>query len=133
MPRGFSGVGHREEEGIRHLITFRSVRSLALSLPEAEEHEHWGRPSFRVRKKIFATLWEDEQRAVLKLSLDEQDAFVRSHPETFSAGSWSHQGWTNVDLRKVDAKLFRELLVASWRRLAGKRLAAQYDANLGAH
>lgn len=36
------------------MVTADEVRSLALSLPGAEEHEHWGKPSFRVRNKIFA-------------------------------------------------------------------------------
>ena len=110
------------------MITCKSLRGLALSLPEVEERDHWGRPSFRVRNKIFATLWEDEKRAVLKLSLDEQETFVASYPDAFSTGPWSHQGWTHVQLSKVEAKVFRELLIGAWRRLAPKRVVAAYDA-----
>jgi hypothetical protein len=44
-------------------------RAIALSLPEAVELPHFGRTSFRVRSRIFATLRPDEQRAVLKLRL----------------------------------------------------------------
>ncbi len=36
----------------------------------------WGRPSFRIRGKIFATLWPAEQRAMLKLPLAEQAALL---------------------------------------------------------
>ena len=32
------------------------VREIALALPDAIEQDHHGRPSFRVRGKIFATL-----------------------------------------------------------------------------
>ena len=39
------------------MITAGAARKMALRLPEAEERGHWGRPSFRVRNKIFATLW----------------------------------------------------------------------------
>ena len=44
------------------------ARAVALSLPEAVEQDHHGRPSFRVGGKIFATLWTDERMNVM---LDE--------------------------------------------------------------
>jgi len=37
------------------------ARALALSLPEAVEQDHHGRPSFRVDGKIFATLWNEKR------------------------------------------------------------------------
>jgi len=30
------------------MLDCETVRELALTLPEVEEHDHWGRPSFRV-------------------------------------------------------------------------------------
>jgi len=39
-----------------------------LSLPEAVEQDHHGRPSFRVGGKIFATLWSEQRMNVM---LDE--------------------------------------------------------------
>jgi hypothetical protein len=41
------------------------ARDVALSLPEAVEQDHHGRPSFRVGGKIFATLWSDERINVM--------------------------------------------------------------------
>jgi hypothetical protein len=38
------------------MLDSQTVRELALALPQAEEHDHHGRPSFRVTGKIFATL-----------------------------------------------------------------------------
>ncbi|WP_437975833.1 MmcQ/YjbR family DNA-binding protein [Sorangium sp. So ce295] len=101
---------------------------LALSLPEAEEQDHFGKPSFRVRGKIFATHWVAEERAVLKLSLEEQDSLVQAQPDVFSVTPWGHQGWTRVELRRVDRTLLEELLVGAWRRVAPKRVVAQWDA-----
>ena len=57
---------------------------MALSLPEAEEVDHRGHPAFRVREKIFATLWPEEDRAVLKLNLDDQADLILSSPKVFS-------------------------------------------------
>ena len=49
-------------------VTSEEARRFALSLPEAVEQDHHGRPSFRVGAKIFATLWDEEHMNVM---LDE--------------------------------------------------------------
>jgi len=108
-------------------MTVAQVRKLALALPEAEEVDHHGRPSFRVRNKIFATLWEQDKRAVLKSAPEEQDVMTTNFPEAFTLGPWSGQGWMFVELARVDKDLFEELLANAWRRVAPKKLAAQYD------
>jgi hypothetical protein len=40
------------------VVSVDQARRFALSLPEAVEQDHHGRPSFRVAGKIFATLWD---------------------------------------------------------------------------
>jgi len=37
------------------MVSGDKARELALALPESVEHDHHGRPSFRVAGKIFAT------------------------------------------------------------------------------
>lgn len=108
------------------MITPDEVRTLALSLPESEEHAHWNKPSFRTRKRIFATLQPAEWTAVLKLPLEEQAAVVTLQPDIFSLGGWQHQGWTKVDLRAVESAEFRGLLILAWRTLATKRALRAY-------
>ncbi|WP_437506390.1 MmcQ/YjbR family DNA-binding protein [Sorangium sp. So ce1099] len=114
------------------MISSDDLRRLALSLPEAEVQDHFGKPSFRVRGKIFATHWVQEEAAVLKLSLEEQDSLARAQPDVFSVTPWGHQGWTRVELRRVDPALLEELLVGAWRRVAPKRTVAQWDASRSA-
>ncbi|MGK3988820.1 MmcQ/YjbR family DNA-binding protein [Sorangium sp. So ce136] len=114
------------------MISSDDFRRLALSLPEAEEQDHFGKPSFRVRGKIFATHWVAEEGAVLKLSLEEQDSLARAQPDVFSVTPWGHQGWTRVELRRVDPALLEELLVGAWRRVAPKRTVAQWEASRSA-
>ncbi|KRF20055.1 hypothetical protein ASG93_31665 [Paenibacillus sp. Soil787] len=41
------------------MVTADEIRSIALSLPETEEHDHWEKPSFRVRSKIYAVIQPD--------------------------------------------------------------------------
>ncbi len=61
----------------------RTVKRLALSLPEVEERLTWEEPTFRVRNKIFA-MFADERRAVwVKSTHDEQRALCHMDPDTF--------------------------------------------------
>jgi hypothetical protein len=90
------------------------ARKIALSMPRAEEHPHHGHPSFRVKNKIFATLYG--ARAVVKLSIADQTALVQMAPRAFSLNAWSHQGWTNVELKRVSVARFRSLVESAWRR-----------------
>jgi hypothetical protein len=106
-----------------------TARRIILSMPEAEERRHHGHPDFRVNNKIFATLWPKESRVVVKLSMADQTAYLKSSPLTFSTNAWSGQGWTNVQLKSVSADRFRELVEDSWRKIAPTRLVAEHDAN----
>jgi hypothetical protein len=119
-------------KGVRIVLDIETVRSLALALPEAEEYAHQGRPSFQLRRKIFLTLWPEERRAVLKLSLDEQSALCTLDPEAFVPvpGAWGQRGWTSVFLDRVEAELFGQALRSAWRGIAPKRLLRAVNASL---
>lgn len=110
------------------MITGDEVRQLALSLPETEERETWGHPTFRVRDKIFATLSTDGQIGGVKASLHEQEMLITTYPETFSvADHVGRFGWVTIQLPSADASLVRELIVEAWRRTAPRRLVKAYD------
>lgn len=109
-------------------MTHADVRALALSLPEAQEHPHFDRPSFRVRGKIFVTLppvTEGRERVVLKLpplvkeSLQETDADA-----LVSLGNWDKGGWTQLDSERMDADKLADLVRLAWRGVAPKTLIA---------
>ena len=111
------------------MITAEEVRQLALSLPEVEERETWGHPTFRVRDKIFATLAPNEQQADVKASLEKQDMLIAADPDTFSVAQYTGRfGWVSVQLSTVHSGLMRDLVIEAWRRTAPKRLVAGYDA-----
>ena len=70
------------------MTSWKAAHKLALSLPESEERDHFGSPSFRVKGKIFAQLssqGKSERRALVKLSAADQAALIMSAPETFSS------------------------------------------------
>jgi hypothetical protein len=90
------------------------ARALALSLPEATEQDHHGRPSFRVGGRIFATLWSDQRMNVM---LDEGGILtaVDSAPDACEKVWWGRRlAAAAVDLRSVDRELLRELLTDAW-------------------
>jgi hypothetical protein len=105
------------------------VRALALMLPEVVEGAHMGHPDFRVGGKIFATLWPDEERAVVKLAPEMQAVMLEAEPDVFEPvpGSWGRRGATRISLPYVDELTLRSALLAAWRTVAPRQLVAQYD------
>ncbi len=107
-------------------------RRFALSLPEVTEQDHWGRPSFRVNKRIFATLWPDDGKAMIKLTPDQQDELVEAHPAVMSPvpGGWGLQGATFVRLTGKGAakvSLLKSSLLIAWKNAASKSLIKQME------
>ena len=98
------------------------ARSLALSLPEAVELDHHGRPSFRVGGKIFATLWNEGRMNVM---LDEGGILtaVESAPDACEKVWWGKRlAAVGVTLARVDRAFLREHLTDAWEQRAPKRL-----------
>jgi hypothetical protein len=110
-------------------MTAAEFRKLALSLPEAVESAHMGHPDFRVRKKIFATLWPDECWGMVKLTPDQQALFMQSEPDVFAPvkGGWGLRGATSVHLPSATKEAVRSALVNAWRNVAPKRLVVEFE------
>jgi len=74
-------------------VTPDEFRRLALALPEAAESEHMGHPDFRVRKKIFATLWPDGGYGVVMLTPEQQTVVKQAEPAMFVPvpGGWGRK------------------------------------------
>jgi hypothetical protein len=107
------------------MVSREQARQLALALPEAVEHDHHGRPSFRVADKIFATLWDDDHMNVM---LDEGGILtaVESDPDTHEEVWWGkRRAAVRVDLSRVDADALAALLADAWEGKAPKRLLAR--------
>jgi hypothetical protein len=104
------------------------VRALALLLPEVVEGAHMGHPDFRVGGKIFATLWTDEERVVVRLTPETQAVMTEAEPSVFEPieGSWGKRGWTNLDLIEADEETLRSALLAAWTAVAPTALVAEY-------
>ena len=105
-----------------------TIRRLALALPEAEERETWGTPTFRVRNKIFAMFAEGGSEVWVKSTFDEQRALVAMDEGTFFFPPYvGPSGWVGVRFRTVDRDEMEELLVEAWRLTAPKQLVRAFD------
>jgi hypothetical protein len=112
-------------------MTQKAFRALALSMPESREEPHFERASFRIGKKIFATMTADGAEAMVRVRPRERlYALLREQPDTFfSYGGWTERlGSVGVRLKKADAALLRELVTDSWRSVAPKRALAAFEA-----
>lgn len=92
-----------------------------MALPNSIEMPHFEKISFRVGRKIFATVSEAENTATFKLSLFEQAAFCSADMSSVStvANKWGLQGWTSVDLSKVAEDLLYEIMFAAFNQVVG--------------
>ena len=86
-----------------------------------------GHPDFRVNGKIFATLgYPDGRSAMVKLTPEQQTAFVESAPEVFVPvkGGWGLKGATNVRLPAATRRALGPALATAWRNVAPRALVA---------
>lgn len=101
------------------MITKESFRKLASSFPGVEELPHFDKTSFRLNKKIFATMNEKENRATVKLSANDQHIFCLNDRSIVYPvpNKWGLHGWTNIELTKINKRLLTQILKAAFNQL----------------
>lgn len=102
------------------MISAASFRRLALAFPGAEEQPHFEKNSYRIKKRIFATLDEKKKVAVVKLTPVDQSAFCAFDATVIYPvpGTWGKQGWTMIDLQKIKISTLRDALRTSYESVA---------------
>lgn len=102
-------------------MNLSTARRLALSLPDASEEDHHGRPSFRVRGRIFATVPDQEHLNIFIEPMDVEGV-VRLGPDVFAPVMWGKEvKGVRVHLPRASSGMVRDLLTAAWRTMAPKR------------
>ena len=109
------------------MVSLEAVKQLALVFDDVIELPHFEIISFRVKKKIFATLNTAENRACLKLSLIDQDVFCTTNNGIIYPvpNAWGKQGWTLVNLGKVKKAVFKDALSCAYRNVAPVKVNLQ--------
>lgn len=105
------------------MISISSFRALALGFANVNEQPHFEKQSFRVNKKIFATLDKKHNKATLKLPEADQSVYCSYNKLIFypATGSWGKQGWTIVELKKVPASMLKEALEKAYNHVISKK------------
>ena len=81
-------------------------------------------PDFRLNNQIFATLSGQEKGlGVLKLTLDQQQAFIADQPHIFSPvqGGWGRMGMTYIQLSEADDSIMAGALKTAYQNLQTKQ------------
>lgn len=112
------------------------LRKLCLALPEAQEVEAWGEPTFRVRNKMFAMYAHAENHhgggrpsVWCKAAAGNQSVMVRAAPDRYFVPPYvGPSGWIGVHLDcGADWTEVRELMRDAHRLVAPKRLLATLE------
>lgn len=129
MAPGVAAIYSRREDA---LVTAEQLEEFALSLPEAYETPHFGRRSFRIGKKIFATMTADGREAMVTVKPpDKLETLLAAMPDVFfSYGGWTtRNGSLGVRVAKVKVELMRDLVLDSYRRVAPRRCLTALDGD----
>ena len=109
------------------MVTVETVRQMALALPDAIELPHFDRASFRVNKRIFATMDEKQKIAVLMFSPLEQSVFCAFDKTIIYPvpGGWGRQGATIFELCKIKKAMLKDALDVVYNEVLNKKKKKQ--------
>lgn len=102
-------------------MTPKAFRALALSFEGAVELPHFERTSFRIGKKIFATMKTDGSEAMVRIAPAERalELIAKQPANFFSYGYWTERnGALGIHLERASGKLLKPLVAEAWALLA---------------
>ncbi|MGD0840280.1 MAG: MmcQ/YjbR family DNA-binding protein [Candidatus Acidiferrales bacterium] len=115
-------------------MTVEDFRRIALGFKGAEEGSHMGQADFRVGGRVFATLASVKQGyGNLKLTLEQQAAFVEELPEVFVpiAGGWGRMGMTHIRLAEATEDVLAGALHTAWKLRVERNAKSAKNAKSG--
>lgn len=100
-----------------------TFRDLALSFPNTTEVPHFEKTSFRIGKKIFATLDIDKLEATVKFSEIDQNVFstIASSAIYPVPNSWGKQGWTKIHIDKIPTEMLEDVLTTAYNQVRSRK------------
>lgn len=105
------------------MVSSADFCKIAGSFPQSEELPHFEKTSFRVKKKIFATLDFTHSRACVKLTPFDQGLFCSFDAQTVYPvpNKWGKQGWTHIELSRIPEDTLRDALELAYTTVAGSK------------
>jgi hypothetical protein len=88
------------------------VKKIALSLDGVTEVDHWGRPSYRTAKRIFAVMRPDG--LYLNLPEERKEFLFEAAPDVFVKYMWGKTANVIVQIAKISPKELTALITEAW-------------------
>ena len=106
------------------LVSIESFRELALSFPDVVELPHFDKTSFRVKKKIFATLDVKNNCACLLLTPVDQSAFCAFDSAVIYPvpNKWGKSGATLIELKAVRKSMLKDAIAQAYNKIVIKKV-----------
>jgi hypothetical protein len=92
--------------------TASDIRKVALALDGVSEIDHFGRPSFRTKKRIFAVVRPDG--LYLHLPEERKEFLFEADPETFVKFMWGKRSNVIVDVKRISKRELESLIREAW-------------------
>jgi hypothetical protein len=92
------------------------IRKIALALEGVSEVDHFGRPSFRTKKRIFAVVRPDG--LYLHLPEERKEFLFEADPKTFVKFMWGKRSNVIVDLARIGKRELDALVREAWASVA---------------
>jgi hypothetical protein len=110
------------------MATVADVRRCARPLPRVEEYVLRDHLKYRVGRLVFLSVSPDETLLGFGYPREERAALVASDPDRFLMPARSDQryNWASARLALLDPDELHELVLAAWRMVVPKRLAAEF-------
>ena len=104
------------------MISSKTACEIIRKLSDISEKDHFGSDAFYANKRIFATVWHNENKVNVRLTPELQRQFLETDGEAFEEidNAWGRQGWTTIQLEFVDKSLFSDAINAAWNYSAIK-------------
>ncbi|NRF90684.1 MmcQ/YjbR family DNA-binding protein [Paenibacillus frigoriresistens] len=110
------------------MVTADEIRSIALSLPETEEHDHWEKPSFRVRSKIYAVIQPDGVSLVIKTTKEDRAAYTMMDPDVYQMpDSFQNLAFMIIRMDRIHPEECRNMLTLAWSLVAPKKVVKAFN------
>ncbi|WP_316829211.1 MmcQ/YjbR family DNA-binding protein [Pedobacter aquatilis] len=105
------------------MISTEWIRNFCLSLANTEEHPHFIKKAYKVKKRIFATLDFEAKKLTLKLTEIDQSVFCDFKPDKIypANGAWGKQGWTSFEFSELHEEMLTDAITLAYNNVSVKK------------
>jgi hypothetical protein len=100
------------------VATIGDIRKIALALDGVSEVDHWGRPAFRTKRRMFVIVRTKEKVANIILPEERKEFLYEAAPDIFTKHWWGKMSYMLADLTKIEKRELEGLVREAWAHAA---------------